>query len=61
MSAITDRYARVRQLSRELFPQWSRRMRAKWCLAKLRATAPRVAISAQWPHDERAFRFVRNG
>ena len=59
MSAITDRYARARQMSRALFPTWSRRMRAKWVLAKLRAGGMQVPISSAWAHDERAFKFLR--
>ena len=51
VSAITDRFARARQLSRTLFPSWSRSQRARWVVAKLRAKGVAVAVSAHWPHD----------
>lgn len=37
MSAINDRFCRARQLSRILFPGMSRKARARWVLAKLKA------------------------
>jgi hypothetical protein len=59
MTAITDRGCRTRQMARALFPQWSRAMRARWVLAKLRAPGMRVAVSSAWPHDANAYRFGR--
>ena len=59
MSAITDRFARARQLSRELFPAWSRKARARWVVAKLKTTAPKVAVSSQWEHDPRLYGCLR--
>jgi hypothetical protein len=59
MSVITDRFCRARQLSRTLFPEWSRAMRARWVVAKLRSGEPRVPVSASWSHDPNAFAFVR--
>lgn len=55
MSIINDRFCRARQLARELHPQWSRRMRAKWVIAKLRAVSipveKRAAVSSGWEHN----------
>ena len=58
MSAITDRFARARQMSRELWPTWSRRMRARWVRAKLMAPGPRVPIGS-FSYDLTDFRFAR--
>jgi hypothetical protein len=52
-------FRHARALSRELFPTWSRRARARWVLAKLKAPTPKVAISAAWSHDTRAYWFQR--
>ena len=52
-------YAQARTLSRQFFPSWSRRARARWVLARLRASPPRVPISAQWSHDLRAYWYQR--
>jgi hypothetical protein len=35
-------FAHARALSRQFFPTWSRRARARWVLAKLRAYQPKV-------------------
>jgi hypothetical protein len=47
-------FAHARALSRQFFPTWSRRARARWVLAKLRANQPKVPISSGWSHDLRA-------
>jgi hypothetical protein len=52
-------YSRTRALSRQLFPNWSRRARARWVLARMRANNARVPISAGWSHDSRAYWFQR--
>lgn len=50
----------ARQMARTLFPGWSRSMRARWVVAKLRASPePLVALSSGWSHDDRAFKFLR--
>lgn len=46
-------FARARALSRQFFPTWSRRARARWVLAKLRARNPKVPISTLWAPDLR--------
>ena len=51
--------AHARALSREFFPDWSRRARARWVVAKLRATQPKVPISSAWSHDLRAYWYQR--
>ena len=38
-------FAHARALSRQFFPTWSRRARARWVLAKMRANQPKVPIS----------------
>jgi hypothetical protein len=55
----STRFAHIRALSRQFFPSWSRRARARWVLAKLRAQQPKVPISSSWSHDTRAYRFPR--
>jgi hypothetical protein len=52
-------FAHARALSRQFFPTWSRRARARWVLAKLRANQPRVPISSGWSHDLRAYWYQR--
>ena len=52
-------FAHARALSRQFFPTWSRRARARWVLAKLRAPQPKVSISAHWSHDLRAYWYQR--
>lgn len=54
-----DSFSHARALSRQFFPTWSRRARARWVLAKLKAQQPRVPISATWSHDTRAYWFQR--
>ena len=54
-----ESYAQARALSRQFFPTWSRRARARWVLAKLRAKAPKVPISTMWSPDLRAYWFSR--
>jgi hypothetical protein len=51
----------LRARARALFPQWSRRMRARWVVARARITEPRVPISRAWAHDPDAFAFRRQG
>ena len=50
-----DSYAQARALSRQFFPTWSRRARARWVLAKMRAKAPKVPISTLWSPDLSAY------
>jgi hypothetical protein len=52
-------FRHARALSRELFPTWSRRARARWVLAKMMAPAPKIPISSGWSHDTRAYWFQR--
>jgi hypothetical protein len=52
-------FAQARALSREFFPTWTRRARARWVLAKLQAPQPKVPISSAWSHDTRAYWFQR--
>jgi uncharacterized protein YjiS (DUF1127 family) len=52
-------FAHARALSRQFFPTWSRRARARWVLAKMTAQAPKVPISSSWSHDTRAYWFQR--
>jgi len=52
-------FAHARALSREFFPAWPRRARARWVLAKLNAPEPKVPISSAWSHDTRAYWFQR--
>jgi uncharacterized protein YjiS (DUF1127 family) len=52
-------FAQARALSREFFPTWSRRARARWVLARLQAQQPRVPISSGWSHDLRAYWYQR--
>ena len=52
-------FAHARALSRQFFPTWSRRARARWVLAKLMAKQPKVAVSSAWSHDSRAYWFQR--
>ena len=48
-------FAHARTLSRQFFPTWSRRARARWVLAWLRTKQPRIPISAAWSHDTRDY------
>ena len=52
-------FAQARALSRQFFPNWSRRARARWVLAKLAAKTPKVPISSMWCHDVRAYWYQR--
>ena len=52
-------FAYTRALSRQFFPNWSRRARARWVLAKMRAKQPKVPISSGWSHDLRAYWYQR--
>jgi hypothetical protein len=52
-------FAQARALSRQFFPTWSRRARARWVLAKIRAPEPKVPISSGWSHDLRAYWYQR--
>ena len=52
-------YADARALSRQFFPTWSRRARARWVLAKMKAQNPKVPISSGWSHDLRAYWYQR--
>ena len=52
-------FAYTRALSRQFFPTWSRRARARWVLARMKARNPRVPISSSWSHDSRAYWFQR--
>ena len=52
-------FSQARALSRQFFPTWSRRARARWVLARLQATQPRVAVSSAWSHDVRAYWYQR--
>ena len=52
-------FARLRTLARQLFPAWSRHARARWVVAKMKTTQPRVPISTLWTNDMRAYRFMR--
>jgi hypothetical protein len=52
-------YSQARALSRQFFPTWTRRARARWVLAKLRAPEVRVPISSGWSHDMKAYWFQR--
>ena len=52
-------YAQARALSRQFYPSWSRRARARWVLAKMRAPQPKVPISSAWSHDLRAYFYKR--
>lgn len=52
-------HAHARALSRQFFPAWSRRARARWVLAKLRAPQPKVPISSSWSHDTHAYWYRR--
>jgi hypothetical protein len=55
----SNTFADTRALSRQFFPSWSRRARARWVLAKMHAQQPKVPISASWSHDSRAYWFQR--
>jgi len=52
-------FAHARALSRQFFPTWSRRARARWVLARLQAQQPKVAVSSQWSYDVRAYWYQR--
>jgi hypothetical protein len=52
-------FAYTRALSRQFFPTWSRRARARWVLARMKAKNPKVPISSSWSHDSRAYWFQR--
>jgi hypothetical protein len=52
-------FAHARALSRQFFPSWSRRARARWVLARLQAKRPKVAVSSAWSHDVRAYWYQR--
>lgn len=50
----------LRQRSRELFPNWSRRQRAKWVVLRARIKEPRVDISVLNCDDYRLYAFARS-
>ena len=52
-------FAHARALSRQFFPTWSRRARARWVMARMQAQQPKVPISSGWSHDLRAYWFQR--
>lgn len=52
-------FVEARSLARRLFPTWSRRMRAKWVLAKLRVGLPRVEIGGRSGYDPSHYYFAR--
>jgi hypothetical protein len=52
-------FAHARALSRQFFPTWSRRARARWVVARLKASQPKVAVSSGWSHNIRAYWFQR--
>ena len=52
-------FRQARALSREFFPAWSRRARARWVLATMTTPEPKVPISSHWSHDLRAYWFQR--
>jgi hypothetical protein len=52
-------FRQARALSREFFPAWSRRARARWVLARMKTPETRVPISSAWSHDTRAYWFQR--
>lgn len=52
-------FAQARALSRQFFPAWSRRARARWVLARIRTPEPKVPISSGWSHDLRAYWYQR--
>lgn len=52
-------FSHARALSRQFFPMWSRRARARWVLARLQAQRPKVAVSSAWSHDVRAYWYSR--
>jgi hypothetical protein len=52
-------FAHARALSRQFFPTWSRRARARWVLARMKANQPKVPISSGWSHDLRAYWYQR--
>jgi hypothetical protein len=54
-------FAKARAAARSLFPNWSRTMRARWVLARLKVDGPRVAVSSGWPHDRGAYYYERVG
>jgi hypothetical protein len=54
-----DGFRQARALSREFFPAWSRRARARWVLARMKAPELKVPISSAWSHDTRAYWFQR--
>ena len=57
MDVVT--FSQARALSRQFFPTWSRRARARWVLARLQAKQPKVAVSSAWSHDVRAYWYQR--
>jgi hypothetical protein len=52
-------FAHARALSRQFFPTWPRRARARWVLARLQAQQPKVAVSSAWSYDVRAYWYQR--
>lgn len=52
-------FSHARALSRQFFPTWSRRARARWVLARLQTREPKVPISSGWSHDLRAYFYQR--
>ncbi len=52
-------FAQARALSRQFFPNWSRRARARWVLARLQTPRPKVAISSAWSPSTQDYWFQR--
>jgi hypothetical protein len=54
-------YQETRAAARLFFPLWSRHMRAKWVIARLKVNGAKVGISSQWSHDALNYAFPRTG
>lgn len=52
-------FLQARARARTLFPTWSRRMRAKWVIARLKVTGPRIEIGGQSGYDPTHYYFAR--
>lgn len=50
----------LRRQSREFFPSWSRKQRARWIRAKLIAPNPKVGSAPDVLSDDRNYRFARS-
>jgi hypothetical protein len=49
----------LRKLSRQFWPNWSRRQRARWVRAKLIAPDPKVGTRPEVLTDDRNYHFAR--